>query len=58
MLRWTKTTEIYVRPRGRLLAGFPKPMAGAFPFGQGRQVLLGSLWLDAPVSKPCLCQRS
>lgn len=40
------------RKHRRLLAGFPKLMAGAFPSGQGRRVLPGSLWPDGPVPSP------
>lgn len=37
---------------------FLKPVAGAFPFGQGTQEDLGSLYPNALVPKPCLWQES
>lgn len=42
----------------KLFAGFPKPVARAFPLGQGTQVVLGSLHPNGLVLKPCLCQES
>lgn len=52
--------DLHVSPENhqKLFAGFLKLVADAFPFGQGTQVVLGSLCRNGLVPKPCLCQEN